>query len=170
MSDVIKLSELPADQVPQKLKAGYYFDFAAHPFAHSTLVTEAKSVIDVLGRIGGYAKSWLAEKAEQMSKSDSARMLTEKDFPNRGPGVFRALVAEGAEFDPSYVVGSAPGDTPSTICVDKGAKVLGTVLYPNEGNIYIGPDSLVEPGAASKDQPSSWRATRSGKAPIFAVT
>jgi len=150
MTDVIKLSELPADQVPQKLKAGYYFDFAAHPFAHSALVTEAKSVIDVLGKIGGYAKSWLAEKVDQMSKSDSARMLTEKDFPNRGPGVFRAVVAEGAEFDPSYVVGSAPGDTPGTICVDKGARVLGTVLYPNEGDIYIGPDSLVEPGVGIK--------------------
>ena len=104
MSDVLKLSDLPADQVPEKLRCDYYFDFAVHPFAHSSLVTEAKSVIDVLGKIGGYAKSWLAEKIEEMSKSGSVRVLTEKDFPQRSSGSFRAVVAEGAQFDPAYCV------------------------------------------------------------------
>ncbi len=150
MTDVIKLAELPAEQVPEKLRSDYYFDFAAHPFAHASLVTEAKSVIDVLGKIGGYAKSWLAEKIDEMSKSESVKVLTEKDFPNRGKGCFRALVAEGAEFDPSYYVGSAPGDAPGTICVDKGAKVLGSVIYPGEGDIYVGTDTLVEPATGIK--------------------
>ena len=150
MTDVIKLAELPADQVPEKLRSDYYFDFAAHPFAHASLVTEAKSVIDVLGKIGGYAKSWLAEKIDEMSKSESVKVLTEKDFPNRGKGCFRALVAEGAEFDPSYYVGSAPGDDPGTVCVDKGAKMLGSVVYPGEGDIYIGADALIEPAVGIK--------------------
>jgi len=150
MADVIKLSELPADQVPEKLRWNYYFDFDAHPFDHASLVTEAKSVIDVLGQIGKYAKSWLAEKIDQMGTSESVKLLTEKDFPNRGRGSFRALVAEGAEFDPAYYLGSASGDEPGTICLDKGARLLGAVVYPAEGDIYVGSDTLVEPGVGIK--------------------
>jgi hypothetical protein len=150
MTDVIKLAELTADQVPEKLKADYYFDFTAHPFAHASLVTEAKSVIDVLGKIGSYAKSWLAEKIEAMSKIDSVKLMTEKDFPNRGVGSFRALVAVGAQFDPAYYVGSPAGKDPGTVCVDQGARVLGSVVYPGEGDIYIGTEALVEPGVGIK--------------------
>ena len=150
MADVIKLSELAADQVPEKLKSDYYFDFAAHPFAHAAVVTEAKSVIDVLGKISGYAKSWLADKIDRMSKSGSVKLLTEKDFPNRGTGSFRAVVAEGAQFDPSYFVGSAPGGSPGTICLDKGAKWLGAVLYVNDGDVYVGAETLVEPTVGVK--------------------
>jgi len=150
MSDVIRLSDLPADRVPEKLRADYYFDFAAHPFAHSALVTEAKSVIDVLGKIGAYAKSWLARKIDEMSRSGSVRLLTEKDFPQRGTGHFRAVVAEGAEFDPSYVVGSASADRPGTIGLDRGARLLGAVVYPGEGDVYVGAETLVEPGAGLK--------------------
>jgi len=150
MADVIQLSELSADQVPEKLRPDYYFDFDAHPFAHASLVTEAKSAIDVLGKIGGYAKSWLAEKANEMSTLDSVRVLTEKDFPNRGVGCFRALLAEGAEFDPSYYMGSASGESPGTICLDKGARLLGSVIYPGEGDIYIGADTLIEPAVGIK--------------------
>jgi len=153
MADVIKLSELSAGQVPEKLKYEYYFDFDAHPFAHSALITEASSVIDVLGKIGGYAKSWLARQAEQMSTANGVRVLTEKDFPNRGTGRFRALLAEGAQFDPSYyvgVVGASADEGVGTICLDKGAKLLGSIIYLDEGDVYIGADSLVEPGVGIK--------------------
>ena len=150
MADVIQLSELSADQVPEKLRHQYYFDFDAHPFAHSALITEANSVIDVLGKIGGYAKSWLARQAEQMNNASGVRVLTEKDFPNRGSGRFRALIAEGAEFDPSYYVGVAADAAIGTISLDKGAKLLGSVIYLNEGDIYIGTDSIVEPGVGIK--------------------
>jgi hypothetical protein len=150
MSDIIKLSDLPANQVPQKLRVDYYFDFAAHPFAHASLLTGAKSVIDVLGKIGGHAKSWLAQKIEQMSKSKSVRLLTEKDFPQRGTGCFRAVLAEGAEFDPAYYVGQPPGKAPGTICLDAGARFLGAIAYLNEGDIYIGAKTLVEPGVGIK--------------------
>jgi hypothetical protein len=150
MTDVIKLSDLSADQVPQKLRIDYYFDFTTHPFAHASLLTEAKSVIDVLGKIGGYAKSWLAAKIEQLGKAKSVKVLTEKDFPRRGVGCFRALVAEGAEFDPSYYIGNPPGKTPGTICLDAGAKFLGAVAYLNEGDLYIGANTLVEPTVGIK--------------------
>jgi len=150
MADVIKLSELSADQVPEKLKPQYYFDFTAHKFAHASLITEAKSVIDVLGKIGPYAKSCLAKKAEQTSKCKSIKVLTEKDFPNRGTGKFRALLAEGAEFDPGYYVGSADGKEPHTICLDKSARFLGAVAYLNDGDIYLGRETLVEPGVGIK--------------------
>jgi hypothetical protein len=150
MADVIKLSELPPDQVPEKLRSDYYFDFAAHPFEHASLVTEAKSVIDVLGKIGGYAKSWLAAKVDEMSSSGALQVLTEKDFPNRGVGCFRALVAEGAQLDPSYYLGSPSPDDAHTICLDKGAKLVGSVIYPGEGDIYVGADALIEPGVGIK--------------------
>jgi acetyltransferase-like isoleucine patch superfamily enzyme len=150
MPDVIQLSQLPADQVPDKLKADYYFDFQAHPFAHSRVVTEAKSVIDVLGKIGSYAKAWLAETIDRMSKSDSVRLVTEKDFPGRGTGSFRAVVAEGAQFEPSCYVGSPAGQKPGTICLDKGARLLGAIVYPNEGDVYVGEGTLVEPGVGIK--------------------
>ena len=150
MADVIRLSDLSADQVPEKLRPEYYFDFDAHPFAHASLVIEARSVIEVLGNIGGYAKRWLAIKIDDISRSDSVKLLTEKDFPNRGTGCFRVLLAEGAQFDPSYYLGSATSDNPGTVCLDAGARLLGTVIYPNEGDIYIGPDTVVEPGVGIK--------------------
>jgi len=150
MGDVIKLSELSADQVPEKLRSDYYFDLTASNFAHRSLLKEAKSVVDVLGKIGGYAKTWLADKVEQMSSSKSVRVVTEKDFPNRGRGRFRALVAEGAEFDPAYCVGCGKDETPGTICLDRGARFLGAVAYLNEGDIYLGEQVLVEPGAGMK--------------------
>jgi UDP-N-acetylglucosamine diphosphorylase / glucose-1-phosphate thymidylyltransferase / UDP-N-acetylgalactosamine diphosphorylase / glucosamine-1-phosphate N-acetyltransferase / galactosamine-1-phosphate N-acetyltransferase len=150
MANIIKLSDLPPNQVPQKLRIDYYFDFAAHPFAHASLLTEAKSVIDVLGKIGGYAKSWLAAKIEQLGQMKAVTLLTEKDFPRRGTGSFRAMVAEGAQFDPSYYIGSPPGKSPGTICLDAGAKFLGAVAYLNEGDIYIGANTLVEPTAGIK--------------------
>lgn len=150
MSDVIKLAELAADQVPEKLRVNYYFDFAAHPFAHASLLTGAKSVIDVLGKIGSYAKAWLAEKADALANSKAVRVLTEKDFPGRGTGCFRALLAEGAEFDPLYYIGNPAGKAPGTILLDAQAKFLGAVAYLNEGDIYLGAKTLVEPGAGIK--------------------
>ncbi len=150
MADVIRLSDLSADQVPEKLRPEYYFDFDAHPFAHASLVIEANSVIEVLGNIGGYAKRWLAKKIEDISKLGSVKLLTEKDFPNKGTGCFRVLLAEGAQFDPSYYLGSATSDNPGTVCLDAGARLLGTVVYPKEGDIYIGPDTVVEPDVGIK--------------------
>ncbi len=150
MADPIRLSELPADQVPEELRPAHYFDFKANPFAHASLLTDAKSVVDVLGRIGKHAKSWLADQIEDMSKSSSAKLLTEKDFPNRGTGRFRAIVAPGAEFDPGYCVGKPAGEEPGTICLDAGAKFLGGIAYLNEGDIYIGSETLVEPSAGIK--------------------
>ena len=52
MADVLKLSRLSADQVPKQLKSDYYFDLEAHPFAHASLLREAKSVIQALSEIG----------------------------------------------------------------------------------------------------------------------
>ncbi|NQT15753.1 MAG: hypothetical protein HQ582_23550, partial [Planctomycetes bacterium] len=150
MHDVIKLSELPADRVPEKLRWQYYFDFHAHPFAHASLVTETKSVIEVLARIGPYARSWLAEKIDRMAKSASVRLLTEKDFPGRATGAFRAVVAEGAVFDPAHVVGSPAQKTPGTVCLDRGARLLGSVVYPAHGDVYVGAETVVEPGVGIK--------------------
>ena len=150
MSDVIKLADLSADQVPEKLRTDYYFDFKAHPFAHSSLITEATSVIDVLGKIGDYAKGWLAKKTDEMAKSKSVKVLTEKDFPGRGSGSFRAIVADGAVFDPLYIVGTPDGEEPGTIMIDKGARWIGAIPYLDEGDIYIGEETLVEPTVGVK--------------------
>jgi len=62
MKEVIRLADLPKDKVPEKLRAEYYFDFAAHPFEHVSLIQESKSVVEVIGKIGGYAERWLRER------------------------------------------------------------------------------------------------------------
>jgi len=148
-NDPIKLAELAADQVPAELKVEYFFDFKAHPFEHQSLFAGKKSVIDVLGKdIGNYAKTWLANKiAEGQGK---AKTLTDDAGGGMKTGSFQVMVEEGAIYAPAFVRGVAADKKKSTLYIAAGARVEGTNIFLDEGDIYVGPKTIVEPGTGIK--------------------
>ncbi|MBN1674242.1 MAG: hypothetical protein JXR37_24550 [Kiritimatiellae bacterium] len=147
MADVVKLADLTANTVPEELRADYYFDFAADPFAHAALLAGARSVVHAISGIGAYAKTWLETTIEELGRARSVRTVTEKDYPARSRGRFRALLAEGAEFDPAYVIGVDEGRPVRTLCLAPDARFLGAVAYLTAGDVYLGAETVVEPSA-----------------------
>ncbi|MFW6158249.1 MAG: hypothetical protein ACOC8E_02695 [Planctomycetota bacterium] len=141
----LKLLDLAPDEIPEKLRPGYYFDFDEHPFEHAEFVASAPSVIHVLERIRGY----LAERLPALVESaDAAETRTPADYPGRSTGEFRVLLEEDAVFEPAFVVG---GDAePSTLLLRRGAKVLGASLWLDHGDVVLGADTVVEPGVGVK--------------------
>ena len=144
--DVLKLKDLDPASVPQKLKASHYFDFNAHPFAHSALFAgkNARSVVDAIAGVNEYVVSALAKL---IAAAKTARKKTEADFPGRSVGKFSVLLDEGAVFEPAFVVG---GDGAGTLYLAPGAKVLGANIWLDGGSIAVGAGSVIEPGVGLK--------------------
>ena len=136
---VVNLKDLSAAEVPQQLKAEYYFDFASHPFAHRALFDGTRSVVDALAGIDKYARKWLSEKIAAGAAKEHPCQAT--------CGKVKVLVEPGAVFAPAAVIGA---DKPATIYVAAGARVVGCHLWPDSGDIYIGAGTMVEPGAGIK--------------------
>jgi len=145
----IKLTELAADQVPAELKVEYFFDFTKHPFEHQALFAGKKSIIDVLGKdIGSYAKTWLANKiAEGQGK---VKTLVDNAGGGLKTGSFQVMLEEGAIYAPSFVRGVAADAKKSTLYIAAGARVEGASIFLDEGDIYVGPKTIVEPGSGVK--------------------
>ena len=146
-TDALTLSDLSPDDVPEKLRAPYYFDFAAHPFAHAGLFgsDNARSIIDAIAGIEAYATGALREI---IAAAGPAARKTHADFPGRCVGQFTVLLAEGAIFEPGFVVG---GDDPSaTLVLAAGAKVLGANVWLDGGSIAVGAGTVVEPDVGLK--------------------
>jgi len=146
----IKLADLAPADVPVALRVEGYFDFKAHPFEHQSLFEGKKSVIDVLGKdIGNYAKKWLADK---IAAGKGAGVKTLANDANKGlkTGNFQVMLEDGAVFNPSFVRGVADPAKASTLYVAAGAIVEGSNVFLDEGNIYIGPKTMVEPGTGIK--------------------
>ena len=150
---VVKLSELPPAEVPEPLRVEAYFDFQAHPFAHEALFHQegVNSAYAAISAIGGYAKKWLAEKLAARRAAGDAKVLTDAAGSGKAltAGHFEVILAEGAVFEPAAIFGSAEG-AGKTICVEAGARVLGSTIYLDEGDIYIGPGTTVEAGVGLK--------------------
>jgi len=152
MPDVKMLKELSKDEVPAVLRAETYFDFDAHPFAHQALFDrdDVNSVVGAIVAIGNYAKAWLSENIAK-AKSEKADDLTvlENETPNNALscGKFEVILEKGAIFEPATVVG---GDEAHTIYVAAGAKVFGSDIYVNGGDLYIGEGTTIEPGVGIK--------------------
>lgn len=146
-TNALKLKELSAEKVPQKLKAQYYFDFQAHPFAHSALFAgkNARSVVDAIAGIHDYLA---AAVPGLVGKAKVAAKKTQADFPGRSAGKFTVLLEEGAVFEPGFVVGGS--DSSATLLVSRGAKVLGANLWLDSGAVVVGEDTVVEPGVGLK--------------------
>ena len=148
--DVVKLSELSAEKVPEALRPEAYFDFQAHPFAHQALFQQAgvTNVFGAITAIGKYAKAWLAETIE--AKRAKVAGLSSADGGAQTSGDFQVLVEPGAEFAPACILGAAEAGAGHTVYVEAGARVVGTVLFLDEGSIYVGAGSVLEPGVGVK--------------------
>jgi len=144
---VLKLKELKPDQVPEKLRASYYFDFKAHPFAHSALFEgdNARSVVDAIAGIGDYVKGALPDL---LGAAQTVTRKTQADFPGRSSGKFTVLLEEGAAFEPGFVVGGK--DESATLLVGKGSRLLGTNAWLDEGNAVLGAENVVESAVGIK--------------------
>jgi len=145
--EVLNLKELDAADVPQKLKAEYYFDFEANSFAHSALFggDNARSIIDAIAGIDDYVRAALDGI---IGGASGVTKKTEADFPGRCTGKFTVLLEDGAAFEPAFVVGGKDGS--STLHLAKGAKVLGANVWLDAGNLSVGEGSVVEPGVGLK--------------------
>jgi len=142
MAEVINLKDLSADEVPDVLKPEFYFDFKSHPFAHEALFEGAASVVEVVGKIKGYATAWL-------DKTITANQAKAKRLAVSGGGIGQCEVhaEEGVVFEPAAII---PGEKPGRIYLEKGAQAVGVSLYVDAGDIYIGADTVVEPGVGIK--------------------
>ena len=145
--DVLILSELDAADVPEKLKADYYFDFKAHPFAHSALFAgkNARSVVDAIAGIEKYLKAVLPG---MIGKAKPVKTKTHADFKGRCIGKFTVLLEEGAVFEPGFIVGGE--DASATLHLAGGARVLGANVWLDDGSIAVGAGTSIEPDVGLK--------------------
>jgi len=154
-NEPIPIDALKPEEVPDCLKVETYFDFQTYPFAHQALFTgpDIACVLNVIPAISGYAKGWLADTiAQNLSSRDDLEVRT--DTVGAGAqawGRFRVVLEEGAIFEPGSVMGiTKPDAEPHTIYLAAGASVLGTDIYLDGGDIYIGEGTTVEPGVGLK--------------------
>jgi len=165
----IKLAELASEQVPAELKVENIFDFKAHPFEHQALFAGKKSVIDVLGKdIGNYAKTWLANKIAE-GQSKNVKTLVDNAGGGQKTGTFQVMVEDGAIYEPAFVRGVAADKKKSTLYIAAGARVEGASIFLDEGDIYVGPKTIVSPAPASKARRLSVKETRYASAAICAA-
>ncbi|KKL69585.1 hypothetical protein LCGC14_2113480 [marine sediment metagenome] len=150
---VLKLSELDPGDIPEQLKVDEYFDFQAHPFDHEALFkgAEAKSAYGVILAISDYAKGWLADTiARKKAEDDSLTVLTD-EAPNAEAqtiGNFEVVLEAGAVFAPAMIVGGEGKG--HTVYVESGARIVGSILYLDDGCIYVGSGTTMEPGLGIK--------------------
>jgi hypothetical protein len=155
MADVIKVSDLKKEDVPEKMRSEYYFDFKAHPFAHQALFErdDVNSVIDAIVKIDDYAKEWLAARIPEKIKENGETLEVWKGQAPEGVNVvgnFEVYVEKGALFMPSNIFGAIKGDEIHTLYVSKGTRIFGSDIYLDEGDIFVGEDNIIEPAVGIK--------------------
>jgi hypothetical protein len=137
----MQLDQIKPGNIPEKLKAEFYFDFKAHPYIHQELLTSEKAltVVHVIQQIKAYAKGWLKKELAQKDK------YTEITPPATSAvhGNVRVLAQDDVVFLPSVLVGPESGDA-GVVMLEKGAKVLGGTLYLDEGNVAVGAGTVLQ--------------------------
>ncbi|MHC4105805.1 MAG: LbetaH domain-containing protein, partial [Planctomycetota bacterium] len=147
--EVIKLQDLSKEDIPADLRAETYFDFNARRFEHQRLLEQTDSVYAAILGIDEYATKWLADTiAKRRSAARAFNNKTPK--PAHAIGSFEVLLEEGAVFEPARIIGSPKAGVSYSIYVGKGARIIGTDIYLEKGNIYIGAETTVEPGVGIK--------------------
>ncbi|MCG2661491.1 MAG: hypothetical protein L6437_14750 [Kiritimatiellae bacterium] len=150
--DVIELAKLNPKEVPEEFKVNYYFDFEQHPFAHQALLLNPKinSVVAVLERIDGYARDWLKQTIRQKDGGKRLRKLNQDDLKDSSFGWFSVLLEEGAVFEPGFVRGGATEKEAHVLYLERDAHLFGANIFLNEGDIYVGEGTTIEPNVGIK--------------------
>jgi acetyltransferase-like isoleucine patch superfamily enzyme len=155
--EVIKLQSLRKEDIPADFRAETYFDFNTHSFEHQRLLEQADSVYAAILGIDEYATKWLADTIAK--KRSAARAFNNKaPKPAHIIGNFEVLLEDGVVFEPARIIGRVPAlrgpnqkdDLKYSIYVGKDARVIGTDIYLENGSIYIGAGTTVEPGVGIK--------------------
>jgi len=147
--EVVKLLELTADEVPPELRAETYFDFDKHPFEHRALFDETTSVCQAISRIGAYAASWLEKKLAEVKAAGEVRVVSGAELDAHLHGSVEVLLGKDAVFEPHSLVGPDDGE-PGRIILEAGARVVGGDFHVDGGDIYVGSETTIEPGAGIK--------------------
>lgn len=147
----IKLADLAPGDVPDELRIEKNFDFKAHPFKHQALFEGKKSVIDVLGStIGKYTKSWLSDTISKAKAKDNVKILKNDAKNGQKNGNFEVILENGAIYEPAFVRGVKDGSPTCTLYIAAGARIEGSNIFLDEGDIYVGTGTTVEPGTGIK--------------------
>ncbi|OGS21742.1 MAG: hypothetical protein A3J83_02195 [Elusimicrobia bacterium RIFOXYA2_FULL_40_6] len=148
MNEPIILGNLKPEEVPGKLQVKNYFDFKKYPFEHDALFKSAgvNSVVAALNEIEPYAKDWI--KAKIAAAKGNSDYKPENNVISEG--VCKVIIEPGAVFKPANIIGVPAGKDVYTIYIRKGASVIGSNIFLNQGDIYIGEGTIVEPGVAIK--------------------
>ncbi|MCM8805443.1 MAG: hypothetical protein NC825_01755 [Candidatus Omnitrophica bacterium] len=151
MEEIIKLKELSPDEVPQRLKVEFYFDFEKHPFKHQGLFSrrDVNSVVSVLDAIHPYACEWITKAISEKKETSSLKEMDKNYFKGKCIGDFVIYAEDGAIVEPSFIKGSLNGKR-FTLFVGKGTVLAGVNIFLDEGDIYIGENNSIEPGVGIK--------------------
>lgn len=148
--EVVALAQVPLQDVPERFRPGFYFDFEAYPFAHAGLFQceGVNSVVTALDAIGKYTCDWLSR--ELPARAGGASVF-EDDLPEccQAVGRFRVVLEPGAVCQPAQIIGSADGAR-HVLHLAKGARLAGASVYLDGGDIFIGEGTTVEPGVGIK--------------------
>ncbi len=144
MKAAVAVSELDPDQIPERLRPSYYFDFHNHAFSHQRLflAPKAATVLDVIGRIGAYCRSWLEN---ERGKRTGCRAI-EPGPACAADGNFRVVGDGSGVFRPAAIAGRA-GDRPGVLMLGRNVRVLGASFLLGGGDIAIGSGSSLLPGS-----------------------
>lgn len=147
--DPIILEKLAAEEVPPELRPENFFDLKKYPFEHKALIEGARSVVDIISKNGieKYTINWLTDKFDQTGIVVNIFKMESHRF--QGNGNFGLVMEKGAIFKPLFVEGSLEEVT-HRLYVSKDARISGTYIFLDKGDIYIGEGTVVEPGAGIK--------------------
>ena len=145
----MKIDDLGPGEIPREFAVETYWDFAAHPFAHEKLFRSdgARTVVELVGAIGAYAKAWLAEQTTEAESSGLREISPEALSETRIAGSVRVLAEDGVVFRPEWLLGPADEAGVGTVIVRRAAQVLATQIDVSSGDLSIGPETVLEPGA-----------------------
>ena len=152
MTQIVDALSLPSQNVPEALRTETYFDLNAHAFRHSELLRNPalSSVAAVINGIGEYVTQWLDTTLPALPTDGAAETLVD-EAPAHAfcSGRFRVVVARGARFEPSSIIGVRRDENPNTLYIGHGAHVHGDVCL-SHGSIHVGDGTLIERGATVK--------------------
>ncbi|MCX7705185.1 MAG: hypothetical protein N2115_02865 [bacterium] len=150
MAEIINLKNLAKNDIPERLRVEFYFDFNKYPFRHQDLFSgpEINSVIAVLDAIHPYACRWIENAISQKINAGNVNLLGPENFRGKCIGDFVIYVEDGAVFEPAFIKGSTKEKR--SLFVGKNTILAGSNIFLDEGDIYIGENNSIEPGTGIK--------------------